>query len=388
MSNLTEAGSVDTARSSQADIAQPKHKLQLLTGRAAALAPSLTPAGLAWRKLRKNQFAVVGGIIMIFLYTSAIFAPFLSPYDPTSQDSTATFHPPSSIHFLPWPTIYATKMSFDQFHERHYVEDVSKPEPLKFFHVGDPYKMFWLIPCKIHFYGIDGEQRINILGTDIAGRDYFSRLLYGSQISLSVGLIGIFITFTLGLIVGGISGFYGGIVDTLLMRICETIMSLPDFYLLLALAALLPPNMPPALVYILIIVILSFVGWAGTARIIRGIVLSVREREYVEAARALGVPDHKIIIRHILPSTFTYAIVAATLTIPGYILAESSLSFLNLGIRDPIPSLGNMLSSSQDLATLEQRLWLLAPGVLIIVTTMAYNFLGDGLRDALDPKSK
>jgi peptide/nickel transport system permease protein len=177
-------------------------------------------------------------------------------------------------------------------------------------------------------------------------------------------------------------------VDDVIMRTCEIIMSVPDFYLLLALAATLPPTLPPALTYVLIIAILSFVGWAGMARIIRGMVLSVREREYVEAARALGVSDAKIIVRHVIPSTFTFAIVAATLSIPGYILGEAGLSFLGLGIRDPMPSWGNMLSAAQSLSVLEQQTWILAPGVAIFITTLAFNFLGDGLRDALDPKSR
>jgi peptide/nickel transport system permease protein len=220
------------------------------------------------------------------------------------------------------------------------------------------------------------------------GRDYLSRLLYGARISLSVGLIAIAITFSLGMLVGGMSGFYGGRADDIIMRICEVLMSVPDFYLLLALAAMLPPTLPPAEVYILIIAILSLVGWAGMARVIRGMVLSVREREYVEAARALAVPDLKIITRHILPSTFTYAIVAATLSIPGYILAEAGLSYLNLGIRDPMPSWGNMLSAAQNISVLEHQPWLLTPGVAIFLTTLAFNFLGDGLRDALDPKSR
>jgi len=226
------------------------------------------------------------------------------------------------------------------------------------------------------------------MGTDQFGRDYFSRLLFGSQISLSIGLVAITITFVLGMLVGGMSGYYGGRVDDVTMRLCEVIMSVPDFYLLLALAAVLPATLPPVLVFLLIIVILSLVGFASMARIIRGMVLSVREREYVEAARALGVSDFKIILRHVIPSTFTFAIVSATLSIPGYILAESGLSFLGLGVRDPMPSWGNMLSAAQDLNSLEQHTWLLVPGAAIFLTTLAFNFLGDGLRDALDPKSR
>jgi peptide/nickel transport system permease protein len=260
--------------------------------------------------------------------------------------------------------------------------------PLRFFVRGEPYKLFWIIPTNVHLFGVEGPKRAYLLGTDQFGRDYLSRLLYASQISLSVGLIGIAITFALGLLVGGTSGYYGGRVDDVIMRLCEVVMSVPSFYLLLTLAALLPKDLPPALVYVMIIAILSLVGWAGMARVVRGMVLSVREREYVEAARALGVGDLKIIVRHILPSTLTYAIVAATLSIPAYILGEASLSFLSLGIREPMPSWGNMLSAAQNLEVLEKNTWILAPGLAIFLTTLAFNFLGDGLRDALDPKTK
>jgi peptide/nickel transport system permease protein len=382
-------GATQGAGSGAVETAGAKIGGQWLTGRAARVtipAVSLSPTQLAWRKLRKNRLAVAGGIVLILLYAIALFAPFIAPYTYASQDPVASFRPPMAVHFTPWPTIYPSTSSFNEYRERTYVEDQSQPRPLRFFVKGEPYRLFGLVPCARHLFEGSGGTRVYLLGTDEFGRDYLSRLLYGAQISLSVGLIGIAITFTLGLLVGGASGYYGGWVDDVTMRSCEVIMSVPDFYLLLALAATLPPTLPPAEVYILIIAILSFVGWAGMARIIRGMVLSVREREYVEAARALGVSDFKIIVRHVLPSTFTYAIVAATLT--GYILAESSLSFLGLGIRDPLPSWGNMLSAAQNLSTLEQRTWILAPGLMIFVTTLAFNFLGDGLRDALDPKSR
>jgi peptide/nickel transport system permease protein len=285
------------------------------------------------------------------------------------------------------PFVYQTKRTRDENFQNVDLPIASEPRPLKFFTQGDPYRLFGLIPTRTHLFGVDNGY-VFVLGTDQQGRDYFSRLLYGSQISLSVGLLAIAITFTLGMLVGGASGFYGGRVDDLIMRGCEVLMSVPDFYLLLALAAALPADMNPIVVYVLIIAILSFVGWAGMARIIRGMTLSVREREYVEAARSMGQSDLQIIVRHILPSTFTYAIVAATMSVPGYILGEAGLSFLGLGIRDPMASWGNMLSAAQDLTTLEERQWILAPGFVIALTTLAFNFLGDGLRDALDPKTR
>ncbi len=361
---------------------------------------SLSPAQLTWRQLRKNKLAVAGGVVLFFLYTIALLAPFLAPYSPEDQtpggtSSSVAFHPPMKLRWREangrWhkrPFIYGTRQEFSELRELIYRPDPQRPQLVRFFVPGHPYKLFGLIPTRTHLFGVPQGGAVYLLGTDEFGRDYFSRLLYGSQISLSVGLVAIAITFTLGMLVGGISGFYGGRIDDIIMRVCEVMMSVPDFYLLLALAAALPFDLPPVTVYLLIIVILSFVGWAGMARVIRGMVLSVREREYVEAARALGVSDLKTVVRHILPATFTYAIVAATASIPGYILAEAGLSFLGLGIRDPVPSWGNMLTAAQTLSTLETRGWILAPGLMIFITTLAFNFLGDGLRDALDPKSR
>jgi len=384
----TGGDSITPVEEQAAPLADGRGQRQLLTGRAARLPPSLSPARLAWRKLKKNRLAVAGGVVVILLYAIALFAPFLAPYGYSSQDPLASYHSPMRLHFTPWPTVYGTRLVINEYHERTFPEDRSRPHRLRFFVRGEPYRLFGLIPANRHLFGIAGAERVYLLGTDKFGRDSLSRLLYASQISLSVGLIGVVITFTLGMLVGGASGFYGGLIDDVIMRLCEIVMSVPDFYLLLALAAILPPNLHPALVFILIVSILSLVGWAGMARVIRGMVLSVREREYVEAARALGVSDAKIIVRHILPSTFTYAIVAATLTVPAYMLAEAGLSFLGLGIRDPVPSWGNMLNAAQDLSTFEQHLWILMPGVMIFVSTLSFNLFGDGLRDALDPRSR
>jgi peptide/nickel transport system permease protein len=391
------AGSNGTFSNSapSAEIGNSKTELraqrQLLTGRSAIAAstlPSVTPSQLAWRKLKKNKLAVTCLGVLIFMYSVALFGQFIAPYDYQTQDIAATFSPPVDIHWTPYPMVYDQKSYFDRFHFKHYSDDLSKPHRILLFAKG-PYYRFWQIfPTRIHLFGVSGANRYYLLGTDAFGRDYFSRLVYASQISLSVGLIGISLTLILGLLVGGISGYYGGWIDDLIMRMCEVVMSVPDFYLLLALAAALPPTLPPLLVYVLIIAMLSLISFAGMARIIRGMVLSVREREYVEAARSLGVSNFKIIVRHIIPSTYTFSIVTATLAIPGFILAEASLSFLGLGIRDPMASWGNMLSAAEDLSSLEQHTWLLIPGLLIFITTLAFNFLGDGLRDALDPKSR
>ncbi len=376
-------------------VADARAARQGLTGRAARNLPTPTaesPTQLAWRQLRKNRWAMTGMWLLAFLYFIALFGQFFAPFDYQDQNPQGlnlSFHPPMSIRFrdvqtgsFGLPFVYGTTQQGADF-----LPDKAKKWPLHFFIHGTPYKLWQVIPTSVHFVGAE-QGPVFLLGTDEFGRDYLSRMIYGSMISLSVGFIGILITFTLGMLVGGIAGYYGGRIDDIIMRVCEVIMSVPDFYLLLALAAALPSTLSPITVYILIIAILSFVGWAGMARIVRGMVLSVREREYVEAGRALGLSDVQIIVRHVLPSTFTYAIIAATMSVPGYILAEAGLSFLGLGIREPLASWGNMLSAAQNLSTLVTRPWILAPGFIIFLATLAFNFLGDGLRDALDPKSR
>jgi peptide/nickel transport system permease protein len=351
---------------------------------------SLTPGRMMWRQLRRNHIAMLGGIVLCLLYACAFFADFLAPYPYSDQRLSLAVHPPTLLvwhdasgHFTLRPYVVAAHRDLAT---DSYVADEAVREPVRFLVHGYPYRLLGLIPLNIHLFGAGERAPIFLLGTDAVGRDVFSRLLIGSQISLSVGLVAIVITLGIGLFVGGTAGYYGGRIDNILMRLCEVLMSVPGFYLLLALAAVLPPNLSPAIRYMLIIVILSFVGWAGLARVIRGISLSTRQLEYVEAARALGVSDLKIIRRHILPSAFTFAIVTATLSVPGYIMGEAGLSFLGLGIQEPMPSWGNMLSAAQDLMVLTRATWLLTPGFLIFITVIAFNFLGDGLRDALDPK--
>ena len=268
--------------------------------------------------------------------------------------------------------------------------DLTAPARLKFFVSGFDYKIFGFIPCNWHLFGTDRPDRnayINLLGTDEQARDQFSRLVYGSRVSLFIGLLGIAISFPLGMLVGGIAGYFGGWVDGILMRFVEVLMTIPDIYLLISLAAVLPPGLNSAQRFLLVTVITSFVRWAGLARVIRGQVLSIKEREFVQAAKVMGGQPLYIILRHVLPQTATYVIISATLTIPSFIIAEAILSLIGLGIQQPDPSWGNMLSLATNASILVLQPWLVAaPAGLMILTVLAFNLLGDGLRDVLDPR--
>jgi peptide/nickel transport system permease protein len=346
---------------------------------------SLSPWQLFGRRLKRRRIAMIGGAVLIFLYLVAIFAGFISPYNYQRQDHDRFFHPPI------WP-------KFQNFHlvVPHYEQlsgdFVYRPvpgdtKPLHFFVHGDKYKLFGLIPTSVHLFGSEDDHPVYLLGTDQYGRDIFSRMLYGSQISLSIGIIGILISFALGMIIGGISGYFGGLPDTFIMRFCELIMSIPALYLIISLRATFPPSMSSAQIYAMIIVIYAFIRWAGMARVIRGMTLSLREQQFILAARTLGESHLRIIVRHILPNTFSYVIVAATLSVPYYILGEVDLSFLGVGIQEPNASWGIMLSAAQNTEYMKNYPWLLAPGAAIFITVLAFNFLGDGLRDAADAKS-
>jgi len=346
----------------------------------------LSPWQLFWRRLRQRRIAMVGGVILIVLYLVALFAGFVAPYSYDRLDRDRFFHPPT------WPRLSGFHLVVPRYEQLsgafNYRVVPNDTKPIRFFVRGAKYQLFGLIPATIHLFGTsDKDYPVYLLGTDQFGRDVLSRLLYGSQISLSIGIIGILLSFTFGMIIGGISGYFSGWTDTIIMRLCELIMSIPALYLIISLRATFPPGMSSSQVYAMIIIILSFIGWASMARVIRGMTLSLREQQFVLAARALGQTHLKVIVRHILPNTFSYVIVAATLSVPYYILGEVVLSFLGVGIQEPSASWGNMLTAAQNTEYLRNYPWLLAPGAAIFITVLAFNFLGDGLRDAVDTKS-
>lgn len=355
-------------------------------------APPQSPARIFWRQFRRSPLAIAGGAILVVFYLVAALAPFIAPYDEEAMDRDRFFHPPQRPHFVDhsgrfswWPLVHETRLA-DARTFRY--EDVAGAErPLRFFVRGAPYTWFGLFRSDLHLFGVDAPARVYLLGTDSFGRDQFSRLLYGARISLTVGLVGIAISFTIGLLLGGVAGYFGGIIDTVIMRVSELLLSIPSLYLIIALRAVFPIDLPSQQVYLGIVAILSFIGWAGLARIIRGLVLSIRRNEFVTAAEALGVSRLRIIARHILPNTWSFVIVAATVSVPGYILGEVVLSFLGVGVQEPAASWGNMLNQARSLRALTSFPWLLyVPGLAIFLTVMAFNFLGDGLRDALDPR--
>lgn len=348
---------------------------------------------LMWRKFKKHKLAMVGGIVLAVLYLIAIFPEFISTTDIYKQDKNYIYFPPQRIHFFDQngkfhirPFVYGIERKADpQTWRRIYTEDKSERYPIYLFIRGDKYKLWNLFEANLHLFGVKEPGALFLLGADELGRDMFSRTIHAARISLSIGLVGVFFSFILGCILGGISGYYGGTPDMAIQRIIEFLISIPSIPLWMALAAALPPGLSPIKSYFGITLILSILGWTGLARVVRGRILELREEDFVTAARVAGARERAIIVYHLLPSTASYLIVSLTLAIPYMILAETSLSFLGIGLRPPVVSWGVLLKQAQNFRTVSLYPWLLLPGLFVIVSVLGFNFLGDGLRDAVDP---
>jgi peptide/nickel transport system permease protein len=352
-----------------------------------------TQVQLIWLKFLHNRAAMVGGTVIITLYLTAIFAGFLAPYDADQRFDSAIYVPPQPIYLVDdgtfYPHILGTTRTIDrQTLRRTYEPDPYTKMPIKFFVKGQPYNLLGLIPLETHLFGVeDKEWGVFLLGTDRQGRDQLSRLIVGSQISLSIGLVGVFLSLLIGSVMGVASGYFGGWIDDIMQRCIEVIRSFPSIPLWMALAAAFPPHWPPLQVYFAIGVVLSLISWTWLARQLRGKVLALREEEYVLAAQLAGGSDWRIIFKHLIPSATSHIVVIATLAVPNMILAETALTFLGIGIRPPLVSWGTLLQEAQNIQTLAHFPWLLMPVVFIATAVLAFNFLGDGLRDATDPYS-
>jgi peptide/nickel transport system permease protein len=344
---------------------------------------------LMWRKFRRHRLAMVSTAVVALLYLVAIFAEFVAPHDPNKRDVAFIHVPPQRIHLLGgetlWPYVNGLKQEQDErTWRRYYVPDPSVQHYVYFFVRGDPYRLWGLFPTDIHLFGTK-EGPLYLMGTDESGRDMFSRIVHGLRVSLSVGLAGVAFTFILGAVLGAVSGYYGGAVDFIIQRVIEFILCIPAIPLWMALSAAVPRNWSPTQVYLAISIILSLIGWCSLARVVRGKMLELREQEFITASRLAGASDAWLIFDHMLPGFISYLIVALTLSIPGMILAETSLSFLGLGLRPPSISLGVLLQQAQNIQTISLYPWLMLPGVVIFIVVLAFNFMGDGLRDAADP---
>ncbi|MCS7055393.1 MAG: ABC transporter permease [Thermoflexales bacterium] len=375
---------------------------------AVATAPSALPVAkkreigqsywdLVKYRFKKNKLGVLGLILLIVLYVSFVAIPeFLAPYQLENR-SNFVEAPPTAIRFVDAegrfqaPFIYGLDRKIDAVRRlRTWEINTDRKYPVRLFVQGDEYRLFGLIPMNIHLFGIEAdqsEQRIFIMGSDSLGRDYFTRILYGGRLSLMIGLLGQFLTLVLGVTLGVISGYYGGAVDMFVQRFTEFLSAFPNIPLFMALSAAIPVFWPPATVYFMLTIILAFLGWGGLARQVRGLILSLREREYALAAKSFGASDRRIMFRHLMPGTMSHVIVIATLSIPGMILAETALSWLGLGLRPPLTSWGTLLQDAGTVRAIRFVPWLLWVVPPILLTILTYNMLGDGLRDALDPYS-
>lgn len=348
---------------------------------------------LMWWRFRKHKLAGAGTIVLILFYVVAIFADFFAYVDPLESEAQRSLMAPQPIHWFDEgsfkPYVYALKGTRDPLtFKRVYVPDTSKKIPIQFFGRGDSYRILGLIPWDRHLIAVEGAkagESLFLLGTDMQGRDLWSRLMYGTQTSMMIGLVSVFLSLVLGVVLGGISGYFGGWIDTVIQRIIEILRSIPTIPLWMGLAAALPSDWDIVKIYFAITIIISLIGWTELARVVRGRFISLKQEDFVMAAELLGCSKTRIIFRHMVPSFISHIIAATTLAIPAMIISETSLSFLGLGLRPPAISWGVLLQDAQNIQALVISPWLLIPSLAVIIAVLAFNFMGDGIRDAADP---
>ncbi|MGD2157136.1 MAG: ABC transporter permease [Anaerolineales bacterium] len=353
---------------------------------------------LIWWRFRRHKLAIVSTPFIILLYLSALFAPFIAPFGALSRIKPYINAPPTRIHFFAeqngrkafvGPFVYGmNRVINEETLRRSWILDKEIRYRLGFFVPGEEYELLGLFKSDIHLFGVAEGGPIFLFGTDDLSRDIFSRALFGARISLTIGLIGVILSFVLGLLIGGISGYFGGFIDEIIQRMIDFIMSIPTLPLWMALSAALPRDWPVLKMYFAITVIFSIIGWTGLARVVRGKLLSLREEDFTIAARVSGASEGRIISRHLLPLFLSYIIVAATMSIPSMILGETALSFIGLGLQPPAVSWGVLLKDAQSVVDIALMPWKLIPGLFIVATVLLFNFMGDGLRDAADPYSQ
>ncbi len=346
---------------------------------------------MMWWRFKRHKIAVIAGVVLILSYATIFITEFLAPYALDSRHTSHIYAPPQGLHLFhegsligPFVYPYTSKLNLETL-KREYQVDRSKPQPIRFFCLGDPYKFWGLIEGRFHFVCPPKDGTLFLLGTDRLGRDMASRLLYGGRISLSIGLIGISISFILGITIGGVAGYFGGWIDNLIQRLIEILRSLPELPLWMALSAALPVNWSPIWVYFGLTIILGLLDWPGLARAVRSKLLALREEDFAVAARLMGGRPSHIIARHLLPNFMSHLIASATLSIPGMILGETALSFLGLGLRPPVTSWGVLLAEAQNIEAVALYPWLMLPMLPVVIIVLGFNFFGDGLRDAADP---
>lgn len=346
---------------------------------------------LMWWKFKRHRVAVVSGIILLLMYASTLVTEVLVPYNLHTRHTDFIYASPQSVHWiqdgrLTGPFVYELRKTLDmETLRRNYTEDTTRTHPLRFFCSGDPYRFWGFFDMSFHLVCPGEGATLFLLGTDRLGRDVLSRVFYGARISLTIGLLGIAISFVLGLVIGGVAGYFGGWVDMVVQRVIEIIRSFPELPLWMALSAVLPVTWSPILIYFGITGILAMLDWTGLARAVRSKLLALREEDYCTAARLMGARPQRIIARHLLPGFMSHLIASATLSIPSMILAETALSFLGLGLRPPITSWGVLLNEATDINVVAVNWWLMLPVAPVILVILAYQFLGDGMRDAADP---